>query len=42
VIDMSVWQLQEEFERLAGSRRVAAAIVVISVLMILYCLPLPS
>jgi hypothetical protein len=39
---MTVSQLQEVFERLAGSRRVAAAIVVISVLMILYGLPLPS
>jgi hypothetical protein len=39
---MNARQLHEGFERLAGSRRVAAAIVVFSALMILYCLPLPS
>ena len=38
---MTIEELQE-IERWAGSRRLAAAIVVVSAVMILYCLPLPS
>jgi hypothetical protein len=38
---MTVEQLQEHVERLAGSRLVAA-ILVLTALMVLYCLPLPS
>jgi hypothetical protein len=39
---MTVEELQDHIERWAGSRRLAAAIVVVSAVMILYCLPLPS
>jgi hypothetical protein len=38
---MNVRQFQEEFERLAGSHRVAA-ILVLTALLVLFFLPLPS
>jgi hypothetical protein len=37
---MSVWRLQEEFERVSGSRRIAV-ILVLTALVVLFCLPLP-
>jgi hypothetical protein len=38
---MNVRQVQERFERLAGSRRVVL-IVVLAVLLVLFLLPFPS
>ena len=37
---MNVWRLQEEFERLSGSRRIAV-ILVLTALVVLFSLPLP-
>lgn len=37
---MNVWRLQEEFERLSGSRRVAV-ILVLAALVVLFYLPFP-
>ena len=37
---MNLWRLQEEFERLSGSRRIAV-ILVVTALVVLFSLPLP-